>query len=72
MVSVFVDLGFRQDLKEKCLSLRDKLTQERKGRLLSAQVFSQDYKRSSKTKWRLRTIVFSLVLSEKFAKQFKR
>lgn len=49
MVSMFVVLGFRQDLKGKRVSLRDKLTQERKGRLLNAQVFSQDYNRSSKT-----------------------
>lgn len=58
-MSMCVVLGFRQELKGKCASLRDKLTQQRKGRLLNDQVFPQDYNRSSRTKWRLRTIVFS-------------
>lgn len=43
----FVLLGFR---KGKCVSLRDKVAQERKGRLLNAQKFSQGCNRSSKTK----------------------
>lgn len=69
-MSVSVIPGFRQDLKGKYVSLTDKLAQERKNRLLNAQVFSQVYNRSSQTKWMLRTIVLSIALPVGLTRQF--
>ena len=70
-MSTFVIVAFRQDLKGKYVSLMDKLTQERKNRLFNTQVFSQVYSRSSRTKWKLRTIVLSIALPVGLTRQFK-